>query len=235
GRLYLEDGAIGQNDLSADGRHILPTDEQSWHLLSINSAGKIVGCTRYLQHQKNTRFDDLRVRHAALAESDVWGARLRAAVEEELSNARKAGFSYVEVGGWAMDYEIRCTAECLRSVLATYAWSRIIGGALGISTATERNGSASILRRLGGRSLEWDGAALPAYFDPHYNCSMQMLRFDSRSPNPRYEEAIEQLRQALLNAPVIYPERSGWQSLIRGLSSLHEPSIVGSEAIAHAI
>jgi hypothetical protein len=42
------------------------------------------------------------------------------------------------------------------------ALAQIQGGPLGITTATERNGSASILRRLGGRPLEWDGAAQPA-------------------------------------------------------------------------
>ena len=121
-----------------------------------------------------------------------------------------------------MDREIRCTSECLRSVLATFAWSRLIGGALGLSTATERNGSASILRKLGGRSLEWNGVTFPSYFDPHYNCQMQMLRFDSRTPNERYETAIEDLRHSLSHIQVISPERPVWQSLIRGFTPAPE-------------
>jgi hypothetical protein len=231
GRLYLEDGAVGKGDLSRDGHHVLPSDDRSWHLLVVNRAGDVLGCTRYLLHSPRASFDDLGVRETVLADSNEWGAKLRAAVEEELSCAREAGFSYVEIGGWAMDPEVRRSAECLRSVLATYAWSRILGGARGICTATERNGSASILRKLGGRSLEWDSDSIPPYFDPHYNCRMHILGFDSRHPNPKYEESIEEIRESLLNVPVICPERPIWKTIIDGISSRHEPLFVNELAV----
>jgi len=107
--------------------------------------------------------------------------------------------------------EVRGTSAFLRSLLATYAWSRTIGGALGLCAATERNGSSSILRRIGGRSIQWNGAELPAYFDPRFNCQMHLLGFDSRYPNPKYENMIEDLRQGLLNSPVICRERCARQ------------------------
>lgn len=128
-----------------------------------------------------------------------------------------------------MDPEVRRSAECLRSVLATYAWSRILGGALGICTATERNGSALILRKLGGHSLEWNGEPIPPYFDPHYNCRMHILGFDSRNPNPKYEDSIEQIRESLLNIPVICPERPIWKTIMDGLSTLKEPALAVNE------
>jgi len=231
GRLYCEDGAIERSELSSDGRHVLASDDLSWHLLTVNDENEVLGCTRYLQHSRNTSFHQLRIGESALAECNFWGSRLRGAIEEELSVARAAGLSYVEVGGWAIDRQIRRTAECLRSVLATYAWSRLVGGAIGICTATERNGSASILGRLGGRPLEWDGAAIPPYFDPYYNCRMQILRFDSRIPHLRYEPAIDQLAVALSDVPVICPERSAWQTLIQGFSS-SEPSPAPVAAMA---
>jgi hypothetical protein len=92
-------------------------------------------------------------------------------------------------------------------VLATYSLAQVLGNALVISTATMRNGSAPILRRIGGCSLGFNGWELPTYFDPKYNCEMQILRFDSRAPNVRYHESIEQLRRQLLNVPVITPRR----------------------------
>ena len=129
-----------------------------------------------------------------------------------------------------MDKAVRGTTECVGSVLTTYAWARHLGGALGICTATERNGSASILRRLGGRSLAWDGEELPAYFDPHYNCRMHILGFDSRHPNPRYEEAIRQIEQYLPNVPVICPERPVWQTIMHSLAPLHQAAPMAGEA-----
>ncbi len=211
GRLYVQDGAINQSELAVDGRHVLATDDKSWHLLTIDNAGEVLGCTRYMQHAPGTRFEELGVSRTPLAASDAWGPHLRSAVEKDLSEARRARFSYVEVGGWAMAEQVRCTAECLRSVLATYAWSHLVGGAIGVSTATERNGSASILRRLGGQLLSVGGTEIPAYFDAHYGCRMQMLRYDSREPNARYRSTIDELRETLTNVPVICTERPLWQ------------------------
>ena len=220
GRLYLKDGAIEASDLTSNGRHVLPTDEQSWHLLTVDTSGRVLGCTRYLQHSGAVPFHDLRVSHAALAKCPTWGSKLRRAVQSELAEARMAGFSYVEIGGWAMAEEIRCTTEALRSVLATYAWSQLIGGVLGLSTATERNSSASILRRLGGRPLEADGDTLPAYFDPAYKCNMEMIRFDSRHPNLRYKSAIDELATTFQSIPVICAERPLWQGqMVRGFAA----------------
>jgi hypothetical protein len=205
GRLYLEDKAIRAAAIAADGRHVLSDDNRSWHLLTLDSEGAVVGCARYLLHGPGVHFDALKVSRVPLGNAPEWRAPLRLAVESELAIAQAAGLAYVEVGGWAMDRSIRCTTECLRSVLTTFAWSRLIGGALGIATATERNGSASILQRLGGQPLEWEGIALPPYFDPEYECRMHVLRFDSQRPNSRYEESVEQLRQELVDLPVISP------------------------------
>jgi len=206
GRLYLSDGAITSAQLTRDGRHELPADEKSWHLLTIDQHGSVAGCTRFLQHSRGVGFHDLTLKDAAMARCPTWGQALRLSVESEMRASREEGFSYVEAGGWAMDPSIRGTAECVRSVLATYAWARIIGGARGISTATERNGSATILQKLGGSLLTWRGEEMPGYFDPVYNCRMQMLRFDSRFPIPRYEQAVEEIRERMAGILVISPE-----------------------------
>jgi len=48
-----------------------------------------------------------------------------------------------------------------------------------------------------------EGVELPPYYDPQYSCEMEMLRFESCSPNPKYEGWIEEIRAHLLTAPVI--------------------------------
>jgi hypothetical protein len=175
------------------------------------------------------------VRHSALAFSGQWGLALRSAVEKELATAGRMKFSYVEIGGWAMAPHVRGTGECLRSVLATYAWSRVIGGAMGISTATERNGSASILKRLGGRSLEWGGQAIPPYYDPRYGCQMQMLRFDSRSPNPRYEQAVQDILGTLIDVPVVCGDEVAPQIAPREFRRAPQPLHAHPAAFATAV
>ena len=235
GSIYLNDGAITSSDLTPDGRHVMPHDTGSWHLLSIDSTGSVVGCARYLEYPQGATFDNLRIRHSALASCPQWGPALRGAVEKELATASRLGFSYCEIGGWAMAPEVRGTGECLRSVLATYAWSRLIGGSMGISTATERNGSAAILQRLGGRSLEWSGSRIPPYFDSRYGCQMHMLRFDSRFPNPRYEEAIQELLNTLADVPVICGDETVQQVPRREFKYTPEPVRPHLAALATAV
>src|SRR5579863_8372851 len=65
GRVYVQDGAISERDLTPDGRHVQQVDDESWHLLIVNPYNRVVGCTRYLQHSASTPFHRLRVRTAA--------------------------------------------------------------------------------------------------------------------------------------------------------------------------
>ncbi len=202
GRMYLADGAIEARDLDAWGRHVQPADSRSWHLLMLGSMGRVIGCTRFRRYSLPVSWGQLTIRQAPIALSDEWGFKFRKSVDAELTAADGAGFSYVEVGGWAIANEIRGTFMALKTVLATYAWSQLLGGALGITTATERNESAGILRRLGGRPLTCDGVDLPPYYDERYRCMMEVLRFDSREPNPRYGSMLDELREEVAAAPV---------------------------------
>ena len=203
GRIYVEDGAIERHELTPDGKHYLASDEESWHILTLDSEGEVSGCTRYLAHQNTVSFMQLGVRQSALAKCDEWGPKLRCAIEQDLQLARRRDFAYVEMGGWALREDVRCSTEALRVALGAYALARNLGGAISVTTATARHCSSSILRRIGGQSLAMGRTELPAYHDPRYKCEMTILRFDSDQPNPRYEGWIEQIREELLNAPVI--------------------------------
>jgi hypothetical protein len=206
GRMYLADGAIQPHDLDARGRHIQPADSKSWHLVVLGPMGSVIGCTRFRRYAGQISWGHLSIRQAPIADSDEWGFKFRASVDAELEAARRAGFSYVEVGGWALAKEIRGSFSALKTVLAIYAWSQLVGGALAITTATERNESASILRRLGGKPLAWEGAELPPYYDHRYRCKMEVLRFDSREPNKKYQSQLDELREQVAIAPVFRAE-----------------------------
>jgi hypothetical protein len=125
-------------------------------------------------------------------------------VESEIELAKRLGIDYVEVGGWALAPELRCTSEALRMALGAFSMARLLGGCVGLTTATRRHHSSSILRRIGGQALMSDGIEIPGYFDARYDCEMEILRFHSSQPNPRFERWIEELKGYLSAVPVIY-------------------------------
>jgi hypothetical protein len=202
GTVYLEDGAIGPEHLVED-RHVLDIDLESWHLLVLDDDDCVSGCMRYRQHHTGICFEDLGVSQSALAECGNWGRKLKGAVESEIALSRDLDFPFLEIGGWALHERARGTMEALRMALASYSLTRLLGGGVAISTATRRNGSASILRRLGGRSLQHEDEEVPAYFEPQYGCEMEVLRFYSWAPNPRYDVWIDELKKDLRSIPVL--------------------------------
>ena len=202
GQVYLKDGAIKQSDL-IDGRHVVEADDYSWHLLVHDEKGTIAGCIRYQSHDAKSLFLRLSVFSTAIAACPQWGPALKQAVHSEVTVAKSLNLSFVEVGGWALAEHVRGTSEALRLGLAAYSLGQLMGGAVGMSTATRRHCSSSILRRMGGESLKCDGTPIPAYYDPQYECEMEILRFHSWNPNPRYMLWVEEIRQFLQHIPVI--------------------------------
>jgi hypothetical protein len=202
GRIYLNDGALRQEQISPDGRHRTREDSKSWHLLVLDEQRRVSGCIWYLAHACMPRFDQLRVRQTALARQPDWAHKLQAAVESDVATARHERVHYAEVGGWAVAKESRLT-DCLLLVLSTYGLSQKLGGAFVVATATVRHASAAVLRRLGGSRLEGDGYVVPPYFEPRYGCEMEILRFDTRRPNSKYARVVDYLRSSLMNIPVI--------------------------------
>jgi len=205
GKIYLDDGALERTQLTFDGLHETAEDHKSWHLLTVDSRRRVTGCAWYLEHPNSVGVDDLRVRHTPLARSAEWRGKLWKGVQSELKRARREQLRYAEVGGWAVSEQSRCTSEGLVLALAGYSLGRICGGCLGITTATVRHCSSSILRRLGGAPLAADGAPVPSYYDPRYGCEMEILRFDSRRPNPKFNNLIERLREKMASVSILAP------------------------------
>jgi hypothetical protein len=215
GRVYLEDGAINRSDLTFDGRFIQPIDNFAWHLVRLNEAGEVCGCARYMAHPGPLCFDDMGVSRTPLSRSWEWGRRLRAAIESEIELAASRRVDYVEVGGWALAPEVRCTVEALRIALGMFSMARLLGGCIGVTTATRRHCSASILRRIGGHALTSHGDEIPRYFDPRFDCEMEILRFDSAKPNPRFETWIDELKGYLSGIPVVKARADAESRLVR--------------------
>jgi hypothetical protein len=202
GAVYLDDGAVERRQLSDDGLHRTPEDQKSWHLLMLNPHGRVSSCAWYLLHENATSIQTLRARRCPLGQDPVSRPTFEAAVQTELDRARQQGLRYAEVGGWAVSKESRCTAEGLVLALAAYSLSRALGGALGMTTATVRHSSSTILRRLGGSHMQLNGQSIEPYYDPTYQCEMELLRFDSRTPSAKYVGLIDRIQARLANVPV---------------------------------
>jgi hypothetical protein len=202
GRVYLEDGAIQPSQLEC-GRHSLGIDDDSWHLLILDADQEVRGCIRCREYSASVNSRELTISHSALARSFEWRRPLENAVQTELALARRLGCRVVEIGGLALDRDIRGTSEALRMALGIYALCQQLGGAVGLSTVTQRHCSASILRRIGGQPLESDGSQLPPYYDPQYDCQMEVMRFYSWEPNPRYCVWVDDIRAELAETCVL--------------------------------
>ncbi len=227
GRVYLEDGAIMPAELTPDGRHMLPIDYRSWHVIAVEKSGVVRGCLRFLEESGATRFEDLWLHTAAIAHCPAVGQKVRRAVESEMARARSEDVRFGEVGGWAIAEEHRCGWEALRLVLATYGLLQLLGGCIGLATATVRHGSARILRKIGLTGLSGGDAPLAPYYEPQYGCQMEMLRFDSRRANERFMEWIEELASCLPTASVIASAPSTRMlSAWRGAQADHAPALV---------
>jgi len=203
GAIYLEEGNVRRDELTADGRHETAEDHKSWHILMTDGRGQIRSCALYLEHDNTASIRDLRVRHCPLVKNPDWKAKVKSAVETEMARARSAGLRFAELGGWAIQKERRGTPEGLMMALVTYGLSRTLGGALGITTANVAHSCSSILRRLGGAYLEFDGMPIPAYFDPRYNTEIELLRFDSRCSSTKYTSLIDLVKGKLANVSIV--------------------------------
>jgi hypothetical protein len=224
--VYCRDGAVSPQELTPDGRHFLGIDERSWHVVALDGGEKVCGCVRYLPEEADADFADLWIREAAISRCPTWGEYFRRAVEQERVRARAKNVDFAEVGGWAVAEDRRWTIDPLRMILGVWGLSRILGGCVGVATATVRHGSAMILRRIGLRSLGSTGVDLPSYYDPHYGCEMEALRFDSDLPNPKYRKWIEELRSSLELAPVVYrgSRMAAWTGPLRVLEPPRLPA-----------
>jgi hypothetical protein len=206
GRVYLDDGDIKPEQLTAEGLHRQDADDRSWHIVLMGTDGSVAGCARFSPHLEPVCYRNLNAARSELAKTD--GYRLEKAILADVRQAAIRNLHYVEVGGWALTQELRCSTAAVTIALTAFALAERLGGCLGITTATRNHGSASILRRLGGRPIEWEGVPLPAYFDPQYNCEMEILRFDSTVRNARYAARVAELQATLTKTPVICLDHS---------------------------
>lgn len=198
GRVYVEEGAIPPSALDGTGRFVSDADWADRHALARGVQGALQGCIRFATHGSQFNFDGLRARQylermpagIRSAYGDAIGEFTRSAVEQ--------GLGFGEVGAWAVAREHRMSRDSILLPLSAWAFYELLGHSLVIAFATNRNSSATILKRLGGFDLTLAGRPLPEFFDPFYQCPLYLLGFDSRRPAPAYAATVAMIKERLL-------------------------------------
>jgi hypothetical protein len=204
GRVYRTDGSIPASALDEQGRHWTPVDRDSWHLILLDRAAGVCGCVRATLHPDGGRLSNLKLREV-IVRIGAGGDRYAAAVEAFLANAHRLGRGAVEVGGWAVHEGIRNTTRSPILVLAVYSLAQVLGGGVIVSVAGRINHSADILHRLGGFPLADEHGPLPAFYDAHHQCELELLGYDPYHPPEEYEPTVLEIREFLRNALVVTP------------------------------
>lgn len=205
GRIAFAEGAIPQEALRTDGRHHQDIDLKSWHVLAVSGSDSVVGAARFHPHRPDVQFTELTLSHTSILSSPEWSGLFQSAVEDRLREARRRQVPIVELGGWVITEEARCSKVALEMAISIVSLADALGGAIGLSTTTTRHGSAAMMRKLGGVPLGVNGKEIPAYFDSTYQCEIQLLSYDSAQPPPQFAPLLDTMRKKLGQTPVICP------------------------------
>ena len=198
GQVYQEYAGIAAT-LLPDGRHCPgQLDAESWHVVLQNGT-RVVGCARYRPIWKG--FHQLICSESALALSPTTGPIFRSAFEQSFAEARERGIHFGEASAWALSPDARCSTAAVNIALMSFALAEWLGGGLGLTTASTRHHASLILRRLGGEPL----AGLVPYYEPGFDCTIEMLRFDIRNMHSRYAGKLNELRAELRSTPILCP------------------------------
>jgi hypothetical protein len=179
GRVYLEDGAIAARCLDAQGRFRSELDERSWHLALLNEHMQVAGCIRLTQYQRLRSCRDLKVHELIERMPGPDAAAYRHALQSYVDQTVQEGQAFYEIGGWAVAAQHRNSTKGIILACACWSLAQLLAPGRGVASATLRNQSAPLLRRLGAFSLHHRLKKLTKFFDPVYDCDMELLAFDT--------------------------------------------------------
>jgi hypothetical protein len=198
GRVYVADRAIPASALDEKGRHSQDYDFENYHLCLRSLEGQIRGCFRLRLHELAAEVRDLKLYEVIERMPCDLAERCLSALISLFESSSREGLRIGEVGGWAIDEQLR--HHCAATLLPFAAWSlyQIVGNALVVASATTRHHSSAILKRIGGFALMNGSKELPRFMDDFHGCEMELLGFDSRRPHPKYEKVVADLKSFLL-------------------------------------
>jgi hypothetical protein len=205
GRVYIADGALPPSALDEEDRHYQEFDFENYHLCLRDTEQQLRGCFRLRLHEPTVEIRDLALHEVIERMPSRLGTLCHGALASLFALSQKEQVGIGEVGGWAVDQELRHRRASILLPFAAWSLYEIIGHAIVLATATNRHHSSTILKRIGGFTLMRREGPLPCFMDDFYNCGMELLGFDSRKPHPKYEEIVADLKDFLLTKVYTLP------------------------------
>jgi hypothetical protein len=207
GRVYVADKAIPASALDEKGRHSQDFDFENYHLCLQNLEDRIVGCLRLRLHEPTNEIPDLRLHELIKRMNPDLAESCHRALTSLFESSRRDNVRFCEVGGWAIDEELRHHRISTLLPIAGWSFYQIMGNAIVVVSATTRHHSSAILKRLGGFPLMDGDKQLPSFMDDFHGCEMELVGFDSRRPHPKYEKLVAELKDFLLTKVQTAPAR----------------------------
>ncbi len=200
GRVYLEDGAITQDDLDNTGRHISRHDECSWHFLVLDAEEHLRGvmrCQFWYPQQKLPEISEMHL--YPLLE------RMKQPTREQYQNSIKAFIAaqqtkncFFEVAGLAVESSSQGITVGSMLGVSGYSIANLKDSGTAIAAATNRHNASRLFHKLGGFGFE----NLTPFFDSRYGCEMEFIGFNSLEPAPAIKEMITIVEEKLCAAQV---------------------------------
>lgn len=198
GCVYTADGAIPVSALDEEGRHYQEFDYENYHLCLLNRERQIRGCFRLRLHEPTVEICDLRLNDVVRRMPSGLAVLCYGALASLFELSRREGVRIGEVGGWAVDEQLRHRRASTYLPFAAWSLYQILGNAIVLASATSRHHSSAILKRIGGFPLVHGDEQLPCFMDSFHGCEMELLGFNSRRPHPKYAKIVADLKQFLL-------------------------------------
>src|SRR5215831_7070742 len=150
GRVYVEDGAIPAGELDEEGRHCQEFDFENYHLCLRDAEQRIRGCFRLRLHEQAAEIPDLKLHEVIERMPSGLAALCYGALTSLFELSRRQRVRIGEVGGWAVDEELRHHRASTLLPFAAWSLYQSLGDAIVFASATMRHRSSTILKRIGG-------------------------------------------------------------------------------------
>jgi hypothetical protein len=205
GRIYQAEGAISAEAMDAWDRYVCPQDTDAWHILLRDGCGHVRGAMRitFFRTAATVPIERLHAFDLVQRAPDPVRQEYSDALQSFLNDALLEKPFFFEAGGLVLDTEVRNSRRSTVLTAANWSLCRALAGARGVGAATQRHGSAGILRRFGGFDLPTrSGGVLLPFFDSCYQCEMKVLGFCSDRLHPCLEETVTDIQDAFATMPI---------------------------------
>lgn len=178
GKVCLSEGVLPPEAVDASGCHYLACDSANYHLVMMDTQGKLAACLRLRFYPPSSSARDLQF-YKAIRRMPNWiSSRCSNSLNHTIYEARLNELQLAETGGYAVVEDRKnCPAAALLP-MAALTLSQMMGNALVFEYAGAGPESRVVLRSFGD-VLSYDELPIPAVLDEQHGRLMQVFVSDT--------------------------------------------------------